>query len=115
MDIASRELVRQRAGRRCEYCQIHEDDELFAFHLEHVVPRKHGGSEEILSKLARITFVESKSSNTQNPYMWRDQAWLQDMVQASQKCFDYLLQPFFVSSNPSNSRPAFAPASVSSR
>jgi len=30
MDIASRELVRQRAGRRCEYCQIHEDDELFA-------------------------------------------------------------------------------------
>ena len=30
-------------------------------------------------------------------------------------CGGYLLHPFFVSSNPSNRRPAFAPASVSSR
>ena len=46
MDFALRELVRQQAGRRCEYCRIHEDDKLYAFHLEHVVPKKHGGGDD---------------------------------------------------------------------
>jgi hypothetical protein len=45
MNAATRRLVRKRAGRRCEYCRIHEDDEPFAFHLEHIVPKKHGGSD----------------------------------------------------------------------
>ena len=44
MAAATRRLVRARAGSRCEYCRIHEDDEPFAFHLEHIVPKKHGGS-----------------------------------------------------------------------
>ena len=46
MDVASRRLVRQRAGGRCEYCQIHEDDEPYAFHLEHIIPTKHGGEDD---------------------------------------------------------------------
>jgi HNH endonuclease len=46
MDVASRRLVRQRAGGRCEYCQIHEDDEPYAFHLEHIIPKKHGGEDD---------------------------------------------------------------------
>ena len=45
MDSSTRRLVRARAGNRCEYCQIHEDDEPYAFHLEHIVPRKHGGDD----------------------------------------------------------------------
>jgi hypothetical protein len=45
MTSATRHLVQQRADRRCEYCRIHEDDEPFAFHLEHIVPKKHGGSD----------------------------------------------------------------------
>jgi len=43
MNAATRRLVRQRAGRRCEYCRIHEDDEPFTFHIEHIVPKKHAG------------------------------------------------------------------------
>lgn len=43
MDELTRRLVRTRAGSRCEYCYMHEDDEPFAFHVEHIVPRKHGG------------------------------------------------------------------------
>ncbi len=43
---ATRELVRQRAGGRCEYCRIHEDDEPFVFHLEHIIPIKHGGNDD---------------------------------------------------------------------
>ena len=44
MDEALRRRVRQRAGERCEYCRLGEDQAPFAaFHVEHIVPRKHGG------------------------------------------------------------------------
>jgi hypothetical protein len=38
--------VRQRARGRCEYCGIHEDDEPYVFHLEHIIPIKHGGNDD---------------------------------------------------------------------
>jgi hypothetical protein len=44
MDAALRAFVRERAGRRCEYCRLHEeDDDFLAFHVEHVIARQHGG------------------------------------------------------------------------
>ena len=51
MDAATRRLVQKRADHRCEYCRIHEDDDPYAFHLEHIIPKKHGGSDD-LSNLA---------------------------------------------------------------
>src|SRR5207237_4823766 len=45
MDAAKRLRVRLRAFRRCEYCRIHEHYEPYAFHLEHIVPKKHGGGD----------------------------------------------------------------------
>ena len=48
MDFALRDLVRQRADQRYEYCRIHEDDEPYAFHLEHVIPKKHGGGDDLM-------------------------------------------------------------------
>jgi hypothetical protein len=52
MDETTRELVRRRAGQRCEYCRLHEeDDPLFAFHIEHIIARQHGGTDS-LSNLA---------------------------------------------------------------
>jgi hypothetical protein len=46
MDEPTRELVRQRAGQRCEYCRLHEDDDpLFTFHIEHIIARQHGGTD----------------------------------------------------------------------
>lgn len=38
-----RSLVAQRAGRRCEYCLIHEDDAAFSHEVDHIVSRQHGG------------------------------------------------------------------------
>ena len=44
MDAATREFVRSRAAHRCEYCGIHEDEDLvLPFHVEHIQARKHGG------------------------------------------------------------------------
>ena len=45
MNAATRRFVRQRAGFRCEYCHIHEDDDPYSFHLEHIIARKHVGSD----------------------------------------------------------------------
>jgi hypothetical protein len=51
MKARTRELARLRAGYRCEYCQIHEDDDPYAFHIEHIIAKKHGG-DDALSNLA---------------------------------------------------------------
>jgi HNH endonuclease len=46
MDAATRQLVRERAGNRCEYCGLHQDHSpVAALHVEHIIPRKHGGSD----------------------------------------------------------------------
>jgi hypothetical protein len=47
MDAALRALVRERAGHRWAYCRVHEDDDDFiAFHVEHVIARQHGGTDD---------------------------------------------------------------------
>ena len=47
MDEALRAFVWARAGHRCEYCRLHQDDYDFqTFHLEHIIPRQHGGGDE---------------------------------------------------------------------
>ncbi len=44
--------VRSRAGQCCEYCQLRQSDSpLAVLHVEHVIPKKHGGSDD-LSNLA---------------------------------------------------------------
>jgi HNH endonuclease len=47
MDAALRAFVRERAGRRCEYCRLHEDDaDYIGFHIEHVIAKQHGGAND---------------------------------------------------------------------
>ena len=47
MDAALRSFVRKRAGRRCEYCRVHEDDDNFlVFHVEHIIAKQHGGLDD---------------------------------------------------------------------
>lgn len=42
-----RHLVRQRAGHRCEYCQLHEADQpLLSFAVEHIIAKKHHGLDD---------------------------------------------------------------------
>ena len=47
MDGVLRRLVIARASGRCEYCRIHQDrDPFYRFHVEHIIPRQHGGSDD---------------------------------------------------------------------
>lgn len=45
MDAATTQLVRHRAGNRCEYCHLPQDFSDLRFHVEHIVPRQHRGSD----------------------------------------------------------------------
>ncbi len=42
-----RNKVRQRAANRCEYCHLgQEHDRFHPFHVEHIIARQHGGSDD---------------------------------------------------------------------
>ena len=48
MDTRARAQVRRRAGNRCEYCQLRQEDSpLAALHVEHIVPKTHGGTDDL--------------------------------------------------------------------
>lgn len=41
IDAAVRELVRRRAGERCEYCRLPQHAEEAAFHVDHILAQQH--------------------------------------------------------------------------
>jgi hypothetical protein len=48
MNVATRNKVCRRADFRCEYCGLHQDQSpLAALHIEHILPRKHGGNDDL--------------------------------------------------------------------
>ncbi|MFO1437946.1 MAG: HNH endonuclease [Verrucomicrobiaceae bacterium] len=48
MDAQTRLEVRQRAGNRCEYCRLRQQDEQDnPFHIEHIIAKQHGGSDDL--------------------------------------------------------------------
>jgi hypothetical protein len=47
IDAATRRYVRERAAERCEYCRLHQRYSELLHHLEHVVARKHGGTDHV--------------------------------------------------------------------
>jgi hypothetical protein len=48
MDVGTRASVWERAGRRCEYCQLHSNEwKALVFHIEHIYAKKHGGSDNL--------------------------------------------------------------------
>ena len=53
---ALRDFARRRAGFRCEYCLIHEDDCTYPHEIDHIISRKHGGESDE-ANLAWACFV----------------------------------------------------------
>ena|SRR5882724_6209712 len=43
-----RAQVRERGANICEYCELRQEDSpLAALHIEHIIPKVHGGSDEL--------------------------------------------------------------------
>jgi 5-methylcytosine-specific restriction endonuclease McrA len=47
IDAGARAAVAERANDRCEYCLLPHADHCWPFHVEHIVPRQHGGSDSL--------------------------------------------------------------------
>jgi hypothetical protein len=46
MDAELRDFVRRRAAGRCEYCRLPDAVQRLPFHVEHIVAKQHGGSND---------------------------------------------------------------------
>lgn len=73
MDVETRCTVRERAGDRCEYCRLRQHHAtLWRHQVEHIVPRKHGGTDELANlawacvrcNLAKASNLSGRDINT---------------------------------------------------
>jgi hypothetical protein len=63
MNAALRAFVRERAGRRCEYCRLHEDDaDFLSFHLLAQARCPEGDTRTCRRLSSRRRFVSEASS-----------------------------------------------------
>jgi 5-methylcytosine-specific restriction endonuclease McrA len=65
IDKNTRTLVWQRADSICEYCRLWQEHEPFLrFQVEHIIPKKHGGTDAATNLALACFFCNShKSSN----------------------------------------------------
>lgn len=42
----TRQMVAERAGFCCEYCRVAEADSYHIYHIEHIISRQHGGTDD---------------------------------------------------------------------
>jgi predicted restriction endonuclease len=87
MNNAVRRIVRERAGNRCEYCQLRQEDSLLAaLHVEHVIPKKHGGGGDLdnlalacidcnLHKGSNLTGIDPETKQIVELFHPRRQMW----------------------------------------
>ena len=87
MDAAVRARVLRRAGNRCEYCLLRQEQLPFStFHIEHILPRKHGGDDEPANlalacdrcnshKGANLTGVDPETGEITVLFNPRQQSW----------------------------------------
>jgi hypothetical protein len=56
MDEALANLVRQRAGGKCEYCQLPQEFSSTPFQIDHIIAEQHGGK-SVVGNLALACFA----------------------------------------------------------
>lgn len=83
----TRTEVRERAQNACEYCHLHQDDSpLAALHVEHIIPRIHGGSDGLdnlalacidcnLHKGTNLTGIDPQTNEVIGIFHPRRQDW----------------------------------------
>lgn len=70
MDARLGRLVRKRARERCEYCHLPQEFSDLVFHIEHVVPRQHGGktqAENLALACPECNFIKGPNLTAVDP------------------------------------------------
>jgi 5-methylcytosine-specific restriction endonuclease McrA len=87
MDANLRAAVRERAAQCCEYCHRSQaDSPLIAFHIEHIIPRKHNGNDRLdnlalacpdrnLHKGSDLTGIDPETDSVTRLFDPRTQRW----------------------------------------
>jgi len=87
MNERTKARVRERAGHRCEYCQLRQDDSpLAALHVEHIIPKTHGGADDFgnlalacidcnLHKGPNLTGIDPQTKRVTALFNPRSQRW----------------------------------------
>jgi hypothetical protein len=87
MDAATRRNVRERADDRCKYCRLRQEHApLWRHQLEHIIPRKHRGTDEPdnlawtcvrcnLSKSSNLSGIDVDTGQTVVLFNPRTQIW----------------------------------------
>jgi hypothetical protein len=87
MDKATRELVIERAGKACEYCQLPQSAQPFAsFHVDHVIATQHQSDDGLnnlclscqsynLHKGTNLTTIDLKSNEIVRVFDPRHERW----------------------------------------
>jgi len=87
MDERTKARVRERAGNRCEYCKLHQEDSpLAALHVEHILPKSHGGGDDLdnlalacidcnLHKGTNLTGIDAQTNQVTELFHPRRERW----------------------------------------
>jgi hypothetical protein len=87
MDAAVKRMVRERAGDRCEYCHLRQEQSpLFPLQIEHIRTRKHHGGDELenlalacidcnLHKGPNVAGIDAESHQLTELFHPRHHAW----------------------------------------
>lgn len=87
MNESTRHQVRERANHRCEYCRLKQEHfRLFRHQIEHIIPRKHHGTDELenfalacircnLGKSSNLTGVDQQSGEIVPLFNPRQELW----------------------------------------
>jgi hypothetical protein len=78
--------VEQRADHRCEYCHAPQRVSGYRFHVEHIIPRAHGGSDALrnralacatcnLAKAEKTRGIDPRTGKATALFNPRTQAW----------------------------------------
>ena len=92
MEPALRKLVRARAAARCEYCHLSQQFSELQFHVEHIIPRQHGGPDDAqnlalacpdcnLLKGPNLTGVDPNTQRVERLFHPRRDKWSEHFVQ----------------------------------
>lgn len=86
MDAATRNLVRLRAREQREYCRLPDWADEWPFHVDHIVARVHGGTDDLynicwsctqcnLHKQSNIVSIDNETGQRVNLFNPRSDAW----------------------------------------